>query len=177
MTIPAQTKADTDGDLKIALDTLFNHPNVGPFIGKQLIQRLVTSNPSPAYVGRVAAAFNDNGSGVRGDMKAVWQRDPARPGSARRRHSSSTYGKLREPVVRLGNCMRAFNATLDQRPLHRHRPDRRPGDLAEPDAGVRADGLQLLPARLRADQQGDHRRRPGRARDADHARRRRSPAT
>ena len=48
-------------DVKIALDTLFNNPNVGPFIGKQLIQRLVTSNPSPAYVGRVAAAFNDNG--------------------------------------------------------------------------------------------------------------------
>ena len=85
-TIPAQTTPTADGDLKIALDTLFNHPNVGPFIGKQLIQRLVTSNPSPAYVGRVAAAFNDNGSGVRGDMKAVWTRDPARPRGAHREH-------------------------------------------------------------------------------------------
>ncbi len=58
-------------DLENVLDNLFHHPNVGPFIGKQLIQRLVTSNPSPAYVARVARKFNDNGSGVRGDMKAV----------------------------------------------------------------------------------------------------------
>ena len=55
-TIPAGTTSDPEGDLKTMLDTLFNHPNVGPFIGRQLIQRLVTSNPSPAYVGRVAAA-------------------------------------------------------------------------------------------------------------------------
>jgi len=110
VTIPAQTKADSEGDLKIALDTLFNHPNVGPFIGKQLIQRTVTSNPSPAYVGRVTAAFNDNGSGVRGDMKAVWRAILLDP-EARDTNSSSTYGKLREPVVRLGNFMRAFNAS------------------------------------------------------------------
>ena len=70
-TIPASTTADPDGDLKIALDTIFNHPNVGPFIGRQLIQRLVTSNPSPAYVSRVAAVFNNNGAGVRGDLGAV----------------------------------------------------------------------------------------------------------
>lgn len=57
-------------ELDIALDNLFHHPNVGPFIGRQLIQRLVTSNPSPAYVSRVAAAFNNNGSGVRGDALA-----------------------------------------------------------------------------------------------------------
>ena len=63
--------ADPAGDLRIALDTLFNHPNVGPFIGRQLIQRLVTSNPSPAYVTRVSAVFADNGRGVRGDMGAV----------------------------------------------------------------------------------------------------------
>ena len=62
---------DGEGELKTALDTLFNHPNGGPFIGRQLIQRLVTSNPSPAYVGRVAAAYADNGRGVRGDLKAV----------------------------------------------------------------------------------------------------------
>ena len=61
-TIPAQTKPTPIADVKIALDTLFNNPNVGPFIGKQLIQRLVTSNPSPAYVGRVAAAFDNNGA-------------------------------------------------------------------------------------------------------------------
>jgi uncharacterized protein (DUF1800 family) len=69
--IPASATSNPAGDLKIALDTLFNHPNVGPFIGRQLIQRLVTSNPSPAYVARVTAVFNDNGKGVRGDMSAV----------------------------------------------------------------------------------------------------------
>ena len=61
---------------KIALDRLFNHPNIGPFISQRLIQQLVTSNPSPAYVGRVAAVFNNNGAGVRGDMAAVIARDP-----------------------------------------------------------------------------------------------------
>ena len=110
VTIPPQTKADSDGDVKIVLDTLFNHPNVGPFIGKQLIQRLVTSNPSPAYVGRVTAAFNDNGSGVRGDMKAVWRAILLDP-EARMANTAASFGKVREPVVRLGNFMRAFNAT------------------------------------------------------------------
>lgn len=112
VTIPAQGAPNPEGDLKIALDTLFNHPNVGPFIGRQLIQRLVTSNPSPQYVARVAAAFANNGAGVRGDMKAVIKAilldpearadvDPATPNA----------GKLREPVVRLANWMRAFDAT------------------------------------------------------------------
>lgn len=97
-----------ESDLKAALDTLFNHPNVGPFIGRQLIQRLVTSNPSPAYVSRVAAAFNDNGSGVRGDMKAVLRAilldSEAQPGQG------DAAGKLREPILRLANWLRAFNA-------------------------------------------------------------------
>ncbi len=111
VTIGAQTlaTADTRGDLKIALDTLFNHPNVGPFIGRQLIQRLVTSNPSPAYVGRVAAAFADNGAGKRGDMKAVWKA-VLLDTEARTASTSASAGKLREPVVRLANFMRAFNA-------------------------------------------------------------------
>ena len=111
VTIPAQTltTADTKGDLKIALDTLFNHANVGPFIGKQLIQRLVTSNPSPAYVGRVSAAFNDNGAGKRGDMKAVWKAILLDP-EARTASTAAGAGKVREPVVRLANFMRAFNA-------------------------------------------------------------------
>ena len=69
-TIPAGTGAEES--LRIALDTLFEHPNVGPFFGRQMIQRLVTSNPSPAYVRRVAETFNDNGSGVRGDLAAVF---------------------------------------------------------------------------------------------------------
>ena len=111
VTIPAQTltTADTKGDLKIALDTLFNHPNVGPFVGKQLIQRLVTSNPSPAYVARVTAAFNDNGAGKRGDMKAVWKAILLDP-EARTASTAPGAGKVREPVIRLANFMRAFNA-------------------------------------------------------------------
>ncbi|MGJ7604133.1 DUF1800 domain-containing protein [Variovorax sp. LT1R20] len=87
--------------LKIALDALFNHPNVGPFIGKQLIQRLVTSNPSPAYVKRVAGVFANNGAGVRGDMKSVFAAilldDEARgPGGL----SDPNFGRLREPMLR-----------------------------------------------------------------------------
>src|SRR5579871_3347391 len=70
-TIPASSTPDVAGDLKIALDTIFNHPNVGPFIAQRLIQQFVTSNPSHAYIQRVATVFNNNGSGVRGDMAAV----------------------------------------------------------------------------------------------------------
>ena len=98
-------------DINDAIDNLFNHPNVGPFIGKLLIQRLVKSNPSPAYVARVAAKFNDNGVGVRGDMQAFirailtdaealdcsWEDD-------------AHHGKLREPLLRYTQAMRAFNA-------------------------------------------------------------------
>jgi uncharacterized protein (DUF1800 family) len=107
VTIPANTSGEAS--LKIALDTLFNHPNVGPFIGRELIQRLVTSNPSPAYVGRVAAAFANNGQGVRGDMKAVIVAVLLDP-EARTVPTSDTAGKLREPVIRLANWMRAFHA-------------------------------------------------------------------
>lgn len=88
-------------DIEDAIDNLFNHPNVGPFIGKQLIQKLVTSNPSPQYVSRVAAAFNDNGQGVRGDMKALIKAillDPeARSCEALQ---DPAFGKLREPFLR-----------------------------------------------------------------------------
>lgn len=96
-------------DLKIALDALFNHPNVGPFIGRQLIQRLVKSNPSPAYVGRVAAVFANNGSGVRGDMKAVI-RAVLLDSEARDRTQAQaqTAGRLREPVQTLAQYFRAF---------------------------------------------------------------------
>ncbi len=107
--IAPETKPTTDADVKIALDTIFNNPNVGPFIGKQLIQRMVTSNPSPAYVSRVASKFNDNGSGVRGDMKAVWKAILLDP-EARTATTSPSYGKVREPVLRLSNMLRAFNA-------------------------------------------------------------------
>ena len=106
VTIPANTTGEAS--LKIALDTLFNHANVGPFIGRQLIQRLVTSNPSPAYVGRVAAAFANNGQGVRGDMKAVIKA-VLLDAEAITPPTGNSAGKLREPVIRLANWMRAFN--------------------------------------------------------------------
>jgi len=111
-TIPASAAPDPAGDLRIALDTLFNHPNVGPFIGRQLIQRLVTSNPSPAYVARVSAVFADNGRGVRGDMGAV-VRAILLDAEARTTPAATdpSAGKLREPVVRMANWMRAFGAT------------------------------------------------------------------
>ena len=95
--------------LRIALDTLFNHPNVGPFLARQMIQRLVTSNPEPAYVARVAAVFNNNGAGVRGDLKAVLRAillDEAARGPAGL--ASRSFGKLREPVLRVANWGRAF---------------------------------------------------------------------
>jgi uncharacterized protein (DUF1800 family) len=111
-TIPASATSDPQGDLRIALDTLFNHPNVGPFVSKQLIQRLVTSNPSPAYVARVATVFNNNGRGVRGDMGAVVRAILLDPDArnATLAVSDPNFGKLREPVVRMANWMRAFNA-------------------------------------------------------------------
>lgn len=96
--------------IRIALDTIFAHPNVPPFVSKQLIQRLVTSNPSPAYVGRVATKFADNGSGVRGDMQAVI-RAILMDEEARVEPSGTSGGKLREPVMRLTGWARAFGAT------------------------------------------------------------------
>jgi uncharacterized protein (DUF1800 family) len=106
VTIPAN--GTPENDLRIALDTLFNHPNVGPFIGRQLIQRLVTSNPSPAYVARVAAAFNNNGRGVRGDLAAVVRTILLDPEA---RATPAASAKLREPVLRVTHWMRAFGAT------------------------------------------------------------------
>ncbi|MBJ7257618.1 MAG: DUF1800 family protein, partial [Akkermansiaceae bacterium] len=96
--------------LRIALDTLFMHANTAPFISKQLIQRLVTSNPSPAYIERVAKAFINNGRGVRGDMKAVWTA-VLMDAEALSVSSSATFGKLREPMVRLIQWGRTFGAT------------------------------------------------------------------
>lgn len=111
VTIPNRTPVDGLADISDALDNLFNHPNIGPFIGYKLIQRLVTSNPSPAYIARVTAAFNDNGNGVRGDMKAVI-RAILLDEEARRCPSEdeALTGMLREPMVRYTHVSRAFNA-------------------------------------------------------------------
>ncbi|GGY77101.1 hypothetical protein GCM10011613_22020 [Cellvibrio zantedeschiae] len=106
--IPANTSgADA---LRIALDTLFNHANTGPFFAKQMIQRLITSNPSPAYIQRVATVFNNNGANVRGDLKAVW-RAILTDTEARTLPSNNTAGKLREPIVRLTQIARTFNVS------------------------------------------------------------------
>lgn len=114
---------NTRNDLTAALDNIFNHPNVGPFVSRQLIQRLVTSNPSPAYVDRVAARFNDNGAGVRGDLQAVvaailLDRDARalvrRPGN---------YGKVREPILRLTHLWRALGGSTRTGRIGEYHPD------------------------------------------------------
>ena len=97
-------------NLQAALNNVFNHPNVGPFFSRLLIQRLTTSNPTPAYVGRVASAFNNNGQGVRGDLSAV-VRAILMDSEARNRTSAPAYfGKLREPLLRITQLWRALDA-------------------------------------------------------------------
>lgn len=96
-------------DLEAALDNLFNHPNVGPFVARQLIQRLVTSNPTPAYVRRVADQFADNGRGERGDLAAVVRAILLDPEARSAQHDAST-GKLKEPLLRLTQLWRAYDA-------------------------------------------------------------------
>jgi hypothetical protein len=101
------------GELTFAIHNIFMHPNVGPFIGKQLIQKLVTGDPTPQYVSRVAAVFNNNGQGVRGDVKAVVAAiltDPEARGATK---LDPGYGKLREPVLFMTNAARALNTQSD----------------------------------------------------------------
>lgn len=110
--VPDRNPVDGVADITDALDNLFDHPNVGPFIGKLLIQRMVTSNPAPDYVERVTQAFNDNGEGVRGDMKAVVRAillDPV--AKACSSAEDPTFGKLREPFIRYFHINKAFNAS------------------------------------------------------------------
>lgn len=117
----ANSQCATD-ELNVALNVIFNHANVGPFVSRQLIQHLVTSNPSPAYVARVADAFDNDCAGLypespcsnaRGNMKAVVRNlllDPEARGDVK---TDPNYGKLREPVQYINNFLRAFNATSD----------------------------------------------------------------
>ena len=99
-------------DFENAMDNLHNHPNVGPFIGKALIQFLVSSNPSPGYISDVTSAFNNNGQGIRGDLQAVIK-EILLNGEARSCTplDNPTAGKLREPIMRYSGLLRAFNAT------------------------------------------------------------------
>jgi uncharacterized protein (DUF1800 family) len=137
----SQNAACAQSDLNIALDTIFNHPNVGPFISKQLIQHLVTSNPTPAYVGRVASVFNDDCNGLypeapcthaRGNLKAVVRAillDPEARGDVK---SDPSFGRLREPVQYIANVLRSFNATSDGVLGSFNRAGDMPGQLDQP---------------------------------------------
>ncbi|MGB5490616.1 MAG: DUF1800 domain-containing protein [Woeseiaceae bacterium] len=107
-TLPAGQSGDQD--LRDALDNIFNHPNVGPFIAIRLIQRLVNSNPSPGYVRRVAEVFNNNGSGVRGDLAAV-VRAILLDAEAHPTMAMEIDGKVKEPLLRLTQLWKAYNAT------------------------------------------------------------------
>lgn len=111
---------NADDDLNFALDNIFNHPNVGPFVATKLIKQLVTSNPSPAYVARVAAAFDDNGLGVRGDMKAVIKAillDPeARLGDSSLGAGAANaagFGALKEPVLFFAQTLRGLSIQVN----------------------------------------------------------------
>jgi uncharacterized protein (DUF1800 family) len=106
--IPAGLSAEQD--LEMALDNVFYHPNLAPFVGKILIQQLVTSNPTPAYVGRVSAVFNDNGQGIRGDLKAVVRAILTDPEARGNLKTDPDYGHLREPVLFVTNILRSLNA-------------------------------------------------------------------
>ncbi len=119
-------------DLKDALDNIFKHPNVGPFISRQLIQKLVTSNPSPGYVYRVASVFNNNGSGVRGDLRAV-VRAILMDYEARSLDvvNQQGYGKLREPVMRLTTLLRAFRGSSASGRYRYHYAEHPWGDLGQ----------------------------------------------
>ena len=165
VTIPGGTSAQAS--LTIALDTLFNHPNLCPFIGRQLIQRLVTSNPTSGYIGRVSATCANNSAGVRGDMKSIVRAilldDEARNAAGL---TNPQFGKLREPVLRLSQWARCFGATsasgnwqirnldspatsLGQQPLRApsvfnfFRPGYVPANTAIADAGLVAPEFQI----------------------------------
>ncbi|MGA3035405.1 MAG: DUF1800 family protein [Terracidiphilus sp.] len=112
VTIPASATPDPDGDLKTALDTLYNHPNLPAFFSKQMIVHMVTSNPSPAYVNRVAQVFKNDGTGVRGNLQAVITAillDPEARDSATDT-GNPQYGKVREALLRYTEWARAFTA-------------------------------------------------------------------
>jgi uncharacterized protein (DUF1800 family) len=106
---PGQT---AEADLAGVIDSIFNHPNVGPFVCRQLIQHLVTGNPSPAYVGRVSAVFANDGAGVRGDMKAVITAILTDPEArAADTNPAEDGGHLREPILYFTGILRALQST------------------------------------------------------------------
>jgi uncharacterized protein (DUF1800 family) len=108
VTVPATATQQQNVDAVV--DAVFNHPNTAPFVSKRLIQQLVIANPSPAYVARVSAVFVNNGSGVRGDMKAVIK---AILTDTEARGSAATPGKVKEPVLFLTSLSRAMGLKTD----------------------------------------------------------------
>ena len=108
-TLPAGQNTTQDKDA--TLDCIFKHPNVGPFLSLRLIRSLVTSNPSPAYVQRVATVFNDNGAGVRGDLKAT-VRAILTDAEARNDAAAVSSGRLKDPIYHVVSFARALNGKI-----------------------------------------------------------------
>src|SRR5581483_1631019 len=107
-------------ELADALHIIFMQPSLPPFICQQLIEHLVTSNPSPAYVSRVATVFENNGSGVRGDLKAVIYAiltDPEARAGDTADTGDATFGHMREPVLLIANLLRGLNGTVSSTSL------------------------------------------------------------
>ena len=109
--LPAQQTPEKD--MNDAINNVFEHPNVGPFICRQLIQHLVTSNPSPEYVSRVAGVFNNNGRGVRGDMQAIVKAILLDPEARGDEKTDPGFGKLREPAQFIVGLLRALGGRSD----------------------------------------------------------------
>jgi uncharacterized protein (DUF1800 family) len=165
-TIPPRNATLGYQDIEEALDVIFNHPNVGPFIARRLIQRLVTSNPSPSYIERIANVFNDNGSGVRGDLGMVVKTILLdREARVEEEVDAQFSGMLREPFVRYTNLVNALGLSsstgvyrnimkevyeqMGQRPLQAESvfnfflPDYTPNGIIK-DNGLVAPEFQLL---------------------------------
>jgi uncharacterized protein (DUF1800 family) len=111
VTLPAGQTAQQD--LEAALDVIFEHQNVGPFMAKRLIQHLVTSNPTPAYVARIASVFNDNGVGVRGDLEAVVRAILLDAEARGLRESAADFGRLKDPSLFMTNFVRGLGGQSD----------------------------------------------------------------
>lgn len=129
-TVPAGLSPEED--LERALDIIFNHPNVAPFIARHLIQRFVTSNPAPDYIRRVATVFNDNGAGVRGDLGAVIKAVLTDPEATHERPDDPHFGKLREPLLKITHLFRIANGQIDTSNYWRVRNDLLQAPLRSP---------------------------------------------
>ncbi len=110
-------------NMNAAIDNVFNHPNVGPFLARRLIQRFTTSNPTPAYVARVATVFNNNGSGVRGDLGATVRAILTDPEARDPQQAPAHFGKLREPLLRITQLWRALDGRSSDGRIREGWPD------------------------------------------------------